>query len=214
MSAGIGATGNGGLTGAILAGGASRRYGGAPKGLSLVDGERIIDRIANAMRPLADRLMVVSSHADAAQYLEDATVVADDRPGAGPLAAIATALRAARSRVLVVAWDMPFVEMAMLEPLVTPAERYDASVWETEGGIEPLCACYEPSALPLLDAALASGARRARDIASLLTLRRLRHMVSTGAHNPFMSVNTALDLTSARTEVTTTLIAATADQRR
>jgi molybdopterin-guanine dinucleotide biosynthesis protein A len=207
------ATGNSGITGAILAGGASRRYGGAPKGLSVVDGERIIDRIANAMRPLTDRLMVVSSHADAAQYLDDATVVADDRPGAGPLAAIATALRASGSRVLVVAWDMPFVDRAVLEPLVAPVAGYDATMWETESGIEPLCACYEQSALPLLDGALESGARRARDVAPLLALRRLPHLASSHGRNPFTSVNTTEALARVRTEFSATPIAAAADQR-
>ena len=207
------AAGASGITGVILAGGASRRHGGAPKGLSVVDGARIIDRIANAMRPLTDRVTVVSSHVGAARYLEGATVVADDRPGAGPLAAIATALRASGTRVLVVAWDMPFVDRALLEPLVAPVETWDASMWETDTGLEPLCACYEPSALALLDVALESGVHRARDVASVLTLRRLRHVGSSHGRNPFTSVNTAEALARVRTECSASPIAAAAHQR-
>jgi molybdopterin-guanine dinucleotide biosynthesis protein A len=179
-----------------------------------VDGARIVDRIASAMRPLTQRMIVVSSHANAARYLDDASVVADERPGSGPLAAIATALRASGTRVLVVAWDMPFVDRHTLEPLLTPVEEFEATVWQTESGIEPLCACYEPSALPLLDAALAAGARRARDIASVLRLRQLRHVTTAFARNPFTSVNTPEALTNARIPHLNPHTAATADQRR
>lgn len=186
------------VTGAILAGGASARLGGVAKGLLVVNGVRIVDRIAAALRPLTARLLIVSSHPDAARYLGDAEVVADDVPGAGPLPAIASALRVARTPVLVVAWDMPFVGREILEPLATSDDDFDATVWETESGIEPLCARYAPTALPLIDAAVASGARRARDIASLLRVRRLRYVSRLDERSPFTSVNTPDALAGAR----------------
>ena len=43
-------------TGVILAGGAASRFGGLPKGLERVDGRRIIDRVASALREGSDDL--------------------------------------------------------------------------------------------------------------------------------------------------------------
>ncbi|MEY4608770.1 MAG: MobA-like transferase domain, partial [Gemmatimonadota bacterium] len=37
-------------TGVILAGGGATRFGGRPKGLEVVAGERIIDRVARGLR--------------------------------------------------------------------------------------------------------------------------------------------------------------------
>ena len=173
----------------------------------------MVDRIAAAMRPLVDRLLIVSSHEGAGRYVDGAVAIADEKPGAGPLAAIATALRAARTHVLVVAWDMPYVELDVLEPLVSVDDRFDGSVWETEAGIEPLCACYAPSALPIIDAAVASGARRARDVAYLLRLRRLPYAAECHERNPFISMNTPDALADAAAAGPTSRAASTAEKR-
>jgi len=48
-------------TGAIIAGGRAARFGGALKGLELVGGTRIIDRVAAALRESCDELIVVAN---------------------------------------------------------------------------------------------------------------------------------------------------------
>jgi len=53
-------TKTGGITGAIVAGGASSRFGGQAKGLLRVGGQRIIDRIASALRPVVETMAIVS----------------------------------------------------------------------------------------------------------------------------------------------------------
>jgi len=59
----------GGITGAIVAGGASSRFGGQAKGLLEVGGQRIIDRIASALRPVVETIAIVSNAPDASEWL-------------------------------------------------------------------------------------------------------------------------------------------------
>src|SRR5688572_22108027 len=52
---------SGGPVGVVLAGGASRRLAGIPKGLELVGGSRVIDRVANALRAVSNDLLLAAN---------------------------------------------------------------------------------------------------------------------------------------------------------
>ena len=186
------------LVGAILAGGAARRLGGVAKGLIEIDGVRMIERVARALRPVTERIVVVSSIEGAGDWLAGADVVTDEQPGSGPMGGIASALRATGGDVLVVAWDSNFVRTALLVPLLTVEIGNDAVVWRLPSGIEPLIALYRQSALPTIDAALARGERRARDIVSLLRVRTLTELPVGCSVESFFSVNTPDDLARAQ----------------
>ena len=186
------------LVGAILAGGAARRLGGVAKGLIEIDGVRMIERVARALRPVTERIVVVSSIEGAGDWLAGADVVTDEQPGSGPMGGIASALRATGGDVLVVAWDSNFVRTALLVPLLTAEIGNDAVVWRLPSGIEPLIALYRQSALPTIDAALARGERRARDIVSLLRVRTLTELPVGCSVESFFSVNTPDDLARAQ----------------
>jgi len=145
------------ITGAIVAGGASSRFGGLAKGLFRVGGERIVDRIANALRPAVDSIAIVSSAPDANTWLEGAAVWRDERDGRASIIGIHTALVHA-DRVMVVAWDMPFVTEQLVGALVdrlTPAAS--AVVPLGPHGPEPMCALYTRECLAPLEAALETG---------------------------------------------------------
>ena len=186
------------LVGAILAGGAARRLGGVAKGLIEIDGVRMIERVARALRPVTERIVVVSSIEGAGDWLAGADVVTDEQPGSGPMGGIASALRATGGDVLVVAWDSNFVRTALLVPLLTAEIGNDAVAWRLPSGIEPLIALYRQSALPTIDAALARGERRARDIVSLLRVRTLTELPVGCSVESFFSVNTPDDLARAQ----------------
>jgi len=106
-------------TGVILAGGGASRFGGAPKGLELVDGRRIIDRVASALRQVADDLLLIANAEGAETWLPGVRTARDVRVGCGALGGVHAALAAAGSDVLLVAWDMPFVTAAVI-----PAHAY------------------------------------------------------------------------------------------
>src|ERR1700722_3429869 len=133
-------------TGVILAGGQASRFGGRPKGLEVVQGHRVIDRVAGALRdalPDPDsELLLVANDREAPRWLPGVPVVADVRPGFGSLGGLLTALTSVDGPVLVVAWDMPFVPGGLLRTLRIQGESgpYDAVVPSSGSrrGVEPL----------------------------------------------------------------------------
>jgi len=135
-----------GVRGAILAGGTASRFGGQPKGLELVGGERIIDRVAQAVETATGQVPILVANAEqASEWKPDLAVVRDAVRSCGSLGGIYTALVAGTGPVLVVAWDMPFVPVELLEEMIRRSERFDAFVPENQGardGIEPLCGVY------------------------------------------------------------------------
>jgi molybdopterin-guanine dinucleotide biosynthesis protein A len=119
-----------------------------------------------ALAEAADSCLVVANDPRAPGWFPGHRMVADAEPGLGPLAGIVTALRAARgAAVLLVAWDMPFVPGALLQALRERGEVARASnvpVHGIDDHAESLCPYYHPDALPVAEALLARGERRAR----------------------------------------------------
>ena len=183
--------------GAILAGGQARRFGGVSKGLELVGGVRIVDRVASALTEVASEIVVVGAAPAIAASLPALRPVPDAVPGGGPLGGIVSALRATGRDTLVVAWDMPFVTAEHLRPLITVGGDAEVIAWEADGRVEPLCALYRAGATSELAALFAAGERSPRE-----ALRRFRvHLVrrtTTAGLSPFASVNTPEQLEAAR----------------
>jgi molybdopterin-guanine dinucleotide biosynthesis protein A len=147
-----------GVSGAILAGGQSRRFG-SDKSIAEVAGERLIDRVLAAMRPVVDEVLVVGGARLALGA--DVCKVDDAFPGAGPLGGLATALAAARKeRVLLLGCDLPLVTEKLLRALLDRAGEVDAVVPQGPRGLEPLCAVYEKTCLGPVRDALARGERK------------------------------------------------------
>src|SRR5881394_3509673 len=98
------------VRGAILAGGEATRFGGRPKGLETIGGERILDRLARVLAAaLGTPPLLVANAPEAATWRPDLRTIPDLRPGYGSLGGIYTAVVAAPAPVVCVAWDMPFV---------------------------------------------------------------------------------------------------------
>jgi molybdopterin-guanine dinucleotide biosynthesis protein A len=133
---------------AVLAGGAASRFGGRAKGLELVGGARILDRVVDAVREAtgSDPLLVANA-ADAEGWYPGLEIVSDVVPNCGSLGGIYTAVTAAEEPVLVVAWDMPFVSTDLLRALLDGSAGFDVFLPGSGGplGIEPLCAVYGPA---------------------------------------------------------------------
>jgi molybdenum cofactor guanylyltransferase len=156
------------VTGALLAGGASRRMGRDKRSVE-VEGVPMARRVASALATVADELLVVAStaHPVAAELFDglNARLVIDARADAGPLAGLEAALGAARHElVLVAAADMPWVAPPLLRMLVVrirdaPSTTHVAVV-ATKRGPEPLLACYRRGTLPVVSRLLDVGERR------------------------------------------------------
>ena len=194
-----------GCAGAILAGGLARRFGGRPKGLEHVGRRRILDRVADALRPCTTTLLLVSGDPAASAWLPDARRADDPRPGLGSLGGLYAALvHAAGAPVLVVAWDMPFVPGALLAALREVGDAHadvDAVLPEGAVGTEPLCGWYHPRCIDVARALLDRGERRARALGEAVRTATLPLGAVARHGDPaamFLSVNTAADLERAR----------------
>jgi molybdopterin-guanine dinucleotide biosynthesis protein A len=149
----------------ILAGGRSARMGRAKEALPFA-GAPLLARIAAALAPACDPVVVVAR--DAQQELPPLPASAlrthDEATGRGPLAGLAAGLRrlaahgfAPADAAFVVACDHPFVDAAFARFVAGQLGDADAALPEVGGRVEPLCAVYRLACLPRVDALLAAG---------------------------------------------------------
>ncbi len=191
------------VRGAILAGGGATRYGGRPKGLEIVGGRRILDRLADVLtEALGDLPLLVANAPDAADWKPGLRVVSDTRPGLGALGGILTAVAEGPAPVVVAAWDMPFVTVALIRALARGLADHDAFLPESDGrrGVEPLCAAYGPACRAAIEAALDRGDRRAiafhQEVnTGILPVARVRELGDPASL--FFNLNTPDDLAEA-----------------
>jgi len=147
------------LTVAIQAGGTSQRMG-RDKARILLAGRPLITHVLERAAPLGTDVLVTTNSPDAFEFL-GVRLVPDDHPGAGALAGLQTALRAALAeRVLVLACDLPFVCVPLLEHLLQVAPEADAVLPRWHGELEPLHAVYRRTCLGPIEQALAEGRQR------------------------------------------------------
>jgi molybdopterin-guanine dinucleotide biosynthesis protein A len=143
------------ITGVLLVGGASSRFG-SPKALARFGGETLADRGWRLLGEVCDERLAVGKDAEGGglpfPLLDDATEVR------APLAGLVAGLRAAPTeRVLALPVDCPLLEADDLRALT--AAGGDVAVPQTG----PLPGAYRRSTLPALEAALAAGRLKLRD---------------------------------------------------
>jgi molybdopterin-guanine dinucleotide biosynthesis protein A len=154
------------LSGIVLAGGASRRFGG-DKLAEPIDGVALLQHALQALAGVVDETVVVIAPDRAPPRLgasdpgRRVRYVADPEPFGGPLVGVRTGLRAAHgSIVLVVGGDMPSLVPGVLRLLVA---RAPAALADAAGVARPLpCALDRALALAAADELLAGGERRLR----------------------------------------------------
>jgi molybdenum cofactor guanylyltransferase len=115
------------VTGIILAGGTSRRMR-RDKAFIDFDGTPLIARVLERVQPLCSETMIVANDQGAyAQF--GVEVIGDVYPGKGSLGGLYSGLLAAReSYVLAVACDMPFLNAALLQYLISLAPSFDVVI--------------------------------------------------------------------------------------
>jgi molybdopterin-guanine dinucleotide biosynthesis protein A len=147
----------------IQAGGQSRRMG-TDKALIDYQGRPILAHVIDTLRQLSDDVLVVSNRSDVYGPLGGpfgACVVPDYDPPSGPLGGIAAGLAAMNHELaIVVACDMPFLNLDLLRYLIERATDFDAVVPLTGDQFEPLHAIYRRSCLAAIQHRLANNERR------------------------------------------------------
>ncbi|HEY7348915.1 MAG TPA: molybdenum cofactor guanylyltransferase [Ktedonobacterales bacterium] len=158
------------VSGAVLAGGQSRRMG-SDKAALLIQGEPLLRRTTRLIRAITPEVAIIGSPERAA-LVPDVPIIPDRWPNQGPLGGIATALHTlAGEAVLVVGCDMPFLNPELLRYLITLADGYDAVLARADGKAHPLHAVYQRGCLPVIEAQLLAGDLRVQRFLATLAVR-------------------------------------------
>jgi molybdopterin-guanine dinucleotide biosynthesis protein A len=152
------------VTGVILAGGKARRMGGVDKGLIPVNGRPMISWVIDVLRPQVAELFV-NANRNLDQYRAFGHPVIDDgdREFRGPLAGIASGLRAASGKYVVFApCDSPLVCSDLTERLHAALSAAGSRIAAAHDGerLQPVFALLERALLDDLMRYLDSGGRK------------------------------------------------------
>jgi molybdopterin-guanine dinucleotide biosynthesis protein A len=140
----------------VLAGGRSTRMG-KDKSLLRVGGETLLEGALSRLRREGFSPRISGNAPELARF---APLVADRRPGCGPLSGVDACMAASEAELnLFVAVDLPYLPEGFLSWLVERAQRSGA--WATipmaGGRPEPLCAVYHRGVKPGIETALEGG---------------------------------------------------------
>ena len=181
--------------GFILAGGKSGRLG-RDKAFLRYRGSPLIEASRRCLESVGLPVTIVADSRERFRSLR-LPVLVDRVSGAGPLAAVFTALTTSRSRDnYFIPCDTPLVSPRLYRVLSQVGRDFDVVVpRDRRGGLHPLCAYYSRSALGPIRTLLATGVRR---VDAVLASENLRvHVLSAPEWNlpdeGFLNVNTPAD---------------------
>ena len=145
------------ITAVILAGGAARRMQGTPKGFLEIGGKSIVARLESVLTEIFPRtLLVLKSPDQLCGQPPTLPIVEDQFVDQSAMTGIHAGLfHSATQRNFICAWDMPFLQKKVVEALCAVSPTADIVVPEWEGRLQPLCAIYQKSCLPIFESAIA-----------------------------------------------------------
>jgi molybdopterin-guanine dinucleotide biosynthesis protein A len=153
------------LTGVLLVGGASTRFG-SPKALAVLDGETLAARAWRTLGTACEERLAVGKSVDGLEL--PFPLVDDGSAHRAALAGLVAGLREARAEVAVVLpVDMPLVSASLLVELADACA--DAAVPQTG----PLPGAFRRSALRVLERRLAAGTLALHEALADLDTRRV-----------------------------------------
>jgi molybdopterin-guanine dinucleotide biosynthesis protein A len=137
------------ISGIILAGGKSSRYG-SNKALVEINGVRLIERVISVMEPLFERLIIITNTPQEYAHLK-LPMVEDLIKGLGPLGGVFTGLQTmSEDAGFFVACDMPFLSGELIHHMIDVLDDFDAVVPKVDWKIEALHAIYTKRCIPAI----------------------------------------------------------------
>jgi molybdopterin-guanine dinucleotide biosynthesis protein A len=181
-------------SGAVLAGGESRRFG-RDKARALLAGKPLVSHVVDTLQALFEDVLIVTNEPVSYEHF-DVTVVSDIVKGAGSLGGLLTALVHAKAeRCFVVACDMPFLNPAMIRRMLGRCEGFDVVVPSVKGDLQPLHAIYSRRCIgPIQDMIRERKLRIFDFYPEVLTL----HLEVDPENRSFSNINTIDDLARAQ----------------
>ena len=145
------------VAGVVLAGGLSRRLG-RDKAVEVFDREPLVHRVIGRLSELVDEVVVVANNSERAGALplpDGVKTAVDIYPDTGSLGGIFTGVSFVESEwSIVVACDMPFLNMDLFTHMLTLCPDQDVVVPVLDGRPEPTHAIYSKSCLEHIETRL------------------------------------------------------------
>jgi molybdopterin-guanine dinucleotide biosynthesis protein A len=186
------------ISGVILAGGTSKRFGGITKAKLVIHGENIISRIIFTISDLFDEIIIVTNKPEEFSEYIQYKIVEDQYLKSGPLAGIHAALKASsEDAIFVFAGDMPFLDKEIISDQINEFSKtqYDVLIPKVDQFAEPLHAIYRKSALNHLERFLLEGKSKAvRDFLSEINVGYLQMAKNEKTGIAFANINSPSDL--------------------
>jgi molybdenum cofactor guanylyltransferase len=185
-----------GVTGVVLAGGRSRRFG-TNKALTAIGNTTLIERLVYTVQPLFTQLLIVTNEPEEYKFL-GLPMIEDRIKGLGPLGGIYTALEAISDYyAFVMACDMPDLNVGLIRLLISMREGFDVVVPRIDKWLEPLHAVYSKQCLGPIELLIDRGARQVFQFFDQVKVRYvdLWEMQEVDPdHRAFYNINTQKDL--------------------
>jgi molybdopterin-guanine dinucleotide biosynthesis protein A len=188
----------------VLAGGKGARLG-RYKALETINNESLIQRVVSSLSFFdSDIILVIAKGQQLPQFTSypKLRIVTDAYAGRGPLVGIYTGLLASASNYnLVVACDMPFLNLALLGYMFKISDGFDMVIPRLGNLVEPLHTVYSRECLSAIDQLIKEDNYTTDQLPSLVKVR----YVEAGEidrfdpeHLSFFNINTQDDLEAAR----------------
>lgn len=172
----------------ILAGGQSRRFG-QNKALFVFEGRSIIEHLIAVIPPASEIFLITNSSNEYAHL--KLPVISDHYPGCGPLAGIhAGLLHSSQEWNFFLACDFPYLQSSTIQEILTAPRRAQVILPQPPEGLQPLCALWSKTTLPVIENALQNQERRVQTVLAQLT----HQIISPGAPQALFNLNTLQDL--------------------
>jgi len=189
----------------ILAGGKSARLG-RNKVVETIGNKSLIERVISSLTCFNSEIMIVVAKESSLPKLTDypkLKIVQDIYPGKGTIGGIFTGLSNSELFYnLVVACDMPFLNIALIRYMITQSDGYDVVIPKTKNQVlEPLHAVYSKNCIPYLEYLIKQGRLSVLELLSMVRVKYIEEaeiIEFDPAQKSFFNVNTEADLNAGR----------------
>ena len=188
----------------ILAGGKSKRFG-HDKVLEKIGNTNLLEQVISRIDPLSKEIIIVTAKERSFVQLANhpkVKIVTDIFPGQGSLGGIYTGLVTSKSFYnLVVAADMPFLNVSLLRYMIKVADGYDFILPKINNWYQPLHAIYSRNCISPIEAILEQGKKV---IVELFNYVKIRYVEAGEVdkfdpqHLSFFNINTIEDMERAK----------------
>lgn len=136
------------VTGVILAGGKSKRFGGKiDKTFLLLENKSLIQRVIEKISSLVEEIIIVTNEKEKFSQFP-LRIVSDVYPGYGALSGLHSGLYYAKNFYsFVCACDSPFLRPELVTYLIEKEAKYDVVIPWLKNGQQPFCARYSKNCI-------------------------------------------------------------------